>query len=102
MTLLSSILFYLVAPLMAVLAYLHYSAISDEAERKRTKFNEHYDPAQTDCSTELPFTKPGVELVTLTMGLDSFLNMIQALPRSVLKAYKLFGLDLGRESNEIM
>ena len=85
---------------MAFLAYLHYSAISEEAERKRTKFNEHYDPAETDCTTELPFTKNGVELVTLTLGPELFLN--QALPRSVLKALSLIGSALGRESDEIM
>jgi len=78
---------------MAVLAYLHYSAITEETERKRTKFNEHYDPAQTDCSTELPFTKPGVELVTLSLGPEFVLG--QALPRSVVKALSLIGSALG-------
>ena len=46
MTLLSSILLYLVAPLMAVLAYLHYSVVLEEAERLRTKCNADYEPAR--------------------------------------------------------
>ena len=56
MTLLSSILLYLVAPLMAVLAYLHYSVVLEEAERFRTKCNADYEPAQTDRS---PSSRPG-------------------------------------------
>ena len=68
MTLLSSALLYFVAPLFAVLAYLHHSAVREEAEKKRTKFNADYDPAQTDCRVELPFTKAGVEEVTLYLG----------------------------------
>ena len=68
MTLLSSTLLYFVAPLLAVLAYLHHSAVREEAEKKRTKFNADYDPAQTDCRVELSFTKAGVEEVTLSLG----------------------------------
>ena len=54
--------------LFAVLAYLHHSAVREEAEKKRTKFNADYDPAQTDCKVELPFTKARVEEVTLYLG----------------------------------
>ena len=68
MTFLSSILLYLVAPFTALLAYFHYSAVREEAEKKRTKFNADYNPAETDCTVELSFTKAGVDKITIALG----------------------------------
>ena len=69
MSLLGSVLLYLVAPLTAVLAYLHHSAVKEEAEKKKNKFNADYKPEETDCTVELSFTRPGVDRVSLSLGL---------------------------------
>ena len=71
MTFLGSVLLYLVAPLTATLAFLHYSAIREEAEKKKNKFNTEYKPEETDCTVELSFTKAGVDRVSLSLGLWS-------------------------------
>ena len=71
MSLLGSVLLYLVAPLTAVLAFLHLAAIREEAEKKKKKFNADYKPEETDCTVELSFTKPGVDRVSLSLGLCS-------------------------------
>ena len=68
MTFLGSVLLYLVAPLTAVLAFLHHSAIREEAEKKKNKFNAEYKPDETDCTVELSFTKAGVDRVSLSLG----------------------------------
>ena len=68
MTFLGSVLLYLVAPLTGVLAFLHYSAIREEAEKRKNKFNAEYKPDETDCTVELSFTKAGVDRVSLSLG----------------------------------
>ena len=69
MTFLGSVLLYLVAPLTGVLAFLHYSAIREEAEKRKNKFNAEYKPEQTDCTVDLSFTKAGVDKVSISLGL---------------------------------
>ena len=66
---LGSVLLYMVAPLSAVLVFLHHSAIREEAEKRKNKFNAVYDPEQTDCTVELSFTKAGVDKVSISLGL---------------------------------
>ena len=68
---LGSVLLYLVAPFSAVLAFLNLAALREEAERKKNKFNADYKPEETDCTLELSFTRPGVDRVSLSLGLWS-------------------------------
>ena len=65
---LGSVLLYMVAPLSAVLVFLHHSAIREEAEKRKNKFNAEYDPEQTDCTVDLSFTKAGVDKVSIFLG----------------------------------
>ena len=86
MTFLGSVLLYLVAPLTAVLAFLHHSVIREEAERKKTKFNAEYKSEETDCTVELSFTKAGVDRVSLSLGLCSHLPVWPLVIRSCCRA----------------
>ena len=59
------------APISAVLVYLHLSAIREEAEKRKNKFNAEYKPEQTDCTVDLSFTKAGVDKISISLGLSS-------------------------------
>ena len=82
---LGSFLLYLVAPLTAVLAFLHRAAIREEAEKKKNKFNADYKPEETDCTVELSFTK-AVDRVSISLGLCCLLPVWTVMIRSFFRA----------------
>ena len=52
----------------AVLLYLHAECLREVEEKHRNRFNEVYNPDDTDCVAELPFIKHGIEFIEFSLG----------------------------------
>ena len=53
----------------SILLYLHVECQRELEEKNSDKFNDVYNPDETDCVAELPFVKAGTESVDINLGI---------------------------------
>ena len=51
-----------------ILTYFHIECQKEKEAKKKDRFNEVYNPDETDIETKLVFTKKGTEVTELFIG----------------------------------
>jgi len=77
------VLIYTIATLGIILTYFHIECQKEKEATKKDRFNEVYNPDETDIETKLVFTKKGTEVTELFIGPEFILT--QFCPCAVIK-----------------